>query len=86
MADLTLERDGRVTLPQVVRERYGITVETPIRLIETRNGILLVPLTDEPMTEELAQELAEWQALSADSLQLFPYEDTKCFSLGPSAP
>lgn len=75
MADLTLERDGRVTLPQVVRDRYGMTAETPIRLIETRNGILLIPLTDEPMAEELAQELAEWQALSADSFRMFPYED-----------
>ncbi len=72
MADLTLERDGRVTLPQVVRERYGMTAETPLRLIETRNGILLVPLTDEPMSEELAQELADWQAATIQSLPVFP--------------
>jgi hypothetical protein len=51
--------------------------ETPVRIIETRSGILLVPLTKEPMSVELEQELAEWQLLSMESWNRFPYEDTE---------
>jgi bifunctional DNA-binding transcriptional regulator/antitoxin component of YhaV-PrlF toxin-antitoxin module len=67
---------GEIALPNAVRERYGLTPETPLRLIETRSGILLVPLTDEPMNPELELELAEWQALSVQTWDSFPYEET----------
>lgn len=46
----------------------------PVRLIETKEGILLVPLTNEPMSEELKQEIAEWQEASSETLEDFPYE------------
>jgi bifunctional DNA-binding transcriptional regulator/antitoxin component of YhaV-PrlF toxin-antitoxin module len=62
-------------LPESVRERYGLSPDTPVRVVETRTGILLVPLTDAPMSPELARELAEWQSLSTESWSAFPYED-----------
>jgi len=46
-------------------------------MIENHNGILLVPLTREPMNAELRAELEEWQRLGAASLEMFPYEDTE---------
>jgi len=49
--------------------------DTPVRVIETVSGILLVPLTVSPMSPELAAELDEWQALSTQSWELFPYEE-----------
>lgn len=60
-----------------MREKYHLTPETSLRLIETRTGILLVPITDEPMSEELAGELAEWQSLSLESWDMFPYEEIR---------
>ncbi|MEA2173261.1 MAG: hypothetical protein QOD00_853 [Blastocatellia bacterium] len=73
--NLIIEDGGKITLPENVRERYGLAQDTPLRIIETRNGILLVPLTDEPMSESLRAELEEWQSLGAGSLEMFPYED-----------
>ena len=72
MTTLTAGPQGQVALPEDVRERYGVRAETPLRIVETRHGILLVPLTDEPMSEELARELEEWQELSATAWEMFP--------------
>jgi bifunctional DNA-binding transcriptional regulator/antitoxin component of YhaV-PrlF toxin-antitoxin module len=69
---LTVGPAGEIELPDRVRQRYGIAPATPIRMIETRGGILLIPLSDEPMSAELAEELAQWQALAADSWEMFP--------------
>jgi len=74
MTRLTVGHTGEISLPGELRERYGLVPDTPVRVIETRSGILLVPLTDRPMSEDLAQELAEWQSLSAESWATFPYE------------
>ncbi len=38
---------------------------------------MLVPLSDSPMSPELAEELAQWQALSAETWEMFPYQLTK---------
>ena len=73
--NLIVEDGGKITLPEAVREHYGLAEDTPLRIIETRGGILLVPITSEPMTEELRSELEDWQALAAESLGQFPYED-----------
>jgi bifunctional DNA-binding transcriptional regulator/antitoxin component of YhaV-PrlF toxin-antitoxin module len=73
--NLVVEDGGKITLPETVREHYGLAEDTPLRIIETRSGILLVPVTSEPMTEELRSELEDWQSLAAESLALFPYED-----------
>jgi bifunctional DNA-binding transcriptional regulator/antitoxin component of YhaV-PrlF toxin-antitoxin module len=71
---VTVENGGKITLPDVLRDRYGLAADTRIRIIETRNGILLVPLTDEPMSEALAAELRDWQSLGTDALEMFPYD------------
>ena len=34
----------------------------------------MATLTDEPMDADLARELEEWQALSQESWEQFPYE------------
>lgn len=69
--------DGAITLPQEVLRRYGLSENMPVCIVETRCGILLVPLTDEPMSESLKAELEEWQALGAESLEVFPARLTK---------
>lgn len=76
-SNLIVEDGGKISLPEDVREHYGLTPDTPLRIVETRGGILLVPLTHEPMSESLAQELDEWQSLGAASLEMFPYEETE---------
>ncbi|MDT7781310.1 MAG: hypothetical protein QOC99_3822 [Acidobacteriota bacterium] len=73
--NLFVEDGGKICLPEEVREHYGLAQDTPIRVIETRGGILLVPLTDEPMNEDLARELDDWQRLGAASLEMFPYNE-----------
>ena len=73
--NLIVEGGGKITLPATVRDRYGLAQDTPVRLIQTRNGILLIPLTDEPMSEALSSELAEWQSVGAEGFEMFPYED-----------
>lgn len=74
---LVVEDGGKITLPETVRDRYGLAEDTPLRIIQTRTGILLVPITSEPMKEELRSELEEWQSLGAESLEPFPYEDSE---------
>ena len=69
-------------MPETVRDRYGLAEDTPLRIIETRNGILLVPLTKEPMNEELLSELEEWQTLGAESLEMLSYEDDESSHCG----
>lgn len=75
MTSMTVGWNGALTLPAEVQNRYGLTPETPIRIIETRSGILLVPLTDAPISVELAQELADWQSLGQQTWDAFPYDD-----------
>ena len=74
---LIVEDGGKISLPEEVCEHFGLTPETPLRIIETRGGILLVPLTNEPMSESLAREIDEWQSLGTASLEMFPYEETE---------
>ena len=71
--NLTIE-NGRITLPKDVVGRYRLEDDTALRMIETRSGILLIPLTKEPMSSALSAEIAEWQTLGAEGLELFPYE------------
>lgn len=73
--DLIVEDGGKITLPEAIREHYGLSEDTPLRVVETHSGILLVPLTSEPMSEDLRSELEEWQALGSESLGLLPYEE-----------
>jgi len=74
MVELRMGHTGEITLPEDLRNRYRLSPETPIRVIETRNGILLIPQSDAPMSAELAKELEDWQFVSAQAWALFPYE------------
>lgn len=71
--NLTIE-NGRITLPEDVVGRYRLDDDTPVRMIETSSGILLIPLTGSPMSSTLLAEIEEWQGLAAESLSQFPYE------------
>jgi bifunctional DNA-binding transcriptional regulator/antitoxin component of YhaV-PrlF toxin-antitoxin module len=75
MTVLTVGRGGEVTLPDRVRQRYGLTPTSSVRVVETRGGILLIPQTSAPISEELAKELEDWQALGAQAWSMFTYED-----------
>lgn len=75
MTSLTVGRRGEVGLPEELRKRYGIEPGTPVRVIETGSGVLLVPLTDAAPSAGLAGELAEWQSAAADTWNRFPYEE-----------
>ncbi len=75
MSSLTMKPNGDIPLPQELRDRYGFSPATPIRIIETPSGVLLVPLTAAPMSDELKRELAEWQLLGAQSWEMFEYAD-----------
>jgi hypothetical protein len=75
MSSVMMTNDRKIALPPELCEKHGFTPDTPIRIIETRNGVMLIPLTQAPMTKELAQELEDWQALSASTWEMFPYED-----------
>ena len=44
-------------------------------LIETQGGVLLVPLGERELPEDLAQELEAWQELTTESWAVFKYEE-----------
>jgi hypothetical protein len=75
MTTMTIERDGKLALPPDIQARCVMLPETLVRVIETRKGLLLVPLTDAPMSLELTEELQEWQDLSQSTWAQFSYED-----------
>ncbi len=62
---MTVGPEGQLTLPSIVQEQYGLQPGTAVRTVETRGVVLLVPLTNEPLPIQLAQELAQWQELGA---------------------
>lgn len=76
MTKLMVGGGGEISLPEDVRRRHGFAPLTPLRVIETRTGVLLIVLDDAPVSGELARELDEWQALGAQSWERFPYSDT----------
>ncbi len=72
---LTIEENGKLTLPNDIVERYQFKRETQFRIIETQKGILLVPMTSEPMSNELKDELEDWQTMGADGWEMFDFEE-----------
>ena len=72
---LTIEENGKLTLPNDIVERYQFKRESQFRIVETQKGVLLIPLTDEPMSDELKAELEEWQAIGADGWEMFEFEE-----------
>jgi len=65
--NVVIEDDRKITLPNKVVDHYGLQANMPLRVIEARAGILLIPLTDGSMTESLCAEIEEWQALGSES-------------------
>jgi len=65
MTRMTVGPNGQLMLPPTVQAQYGLQLGAAVRTVETRGVVLLVPLTNEPLPVELAQELAQWQELGA---------------------
>ena len=40
---------GQIVIPKKIREKYGIYPSTPIKWIEKKEGILMVPDTEDPI-------------------------------------
>jgi len=72
MTTMTIGRGGEITLPSDIQVQCGLLPETSVRLVETQAGLLLIPITGEPMGEALLLELAQWQELGRQSLEMFP--------------
>lgn len=73
---LTIGKHGEIQVPDELRTRYHLAPETPVRLVETRVGILIVPLAPTQNGSELEAELAHWQDITISSWDMFPYEDS----------
>lgn len=73
MTSMILGKHGDLILPADIEDRYGLKPETLVRIVETQSGILVIPLTDEPATPELARELADWQSAGETSWQAFGF-------------
>jgi hypothetical protein len=73
MKELRVGPCGEIALPEEVLGRYGMKERTPIRVIETRSGVLLVPLSEDPPSAQLQAELTAWQSLAAESWGAFDY-------------
>lgn len=72
---LTVGKYGEIQVPDEIRNRYHLEPETPVRIVETRAGILIVPLTAAENDSELKTELAHWQEFTLSNWNQFPYED-----------
>jgi len=77
MATVTVGPGGELTLPADIVLRKGFKPDLAVRVVETRSGVLLVPVADREIPEELTHELDAWQELANDSWVSFPYEETE---------
>ena len=75
MTDILTDANGQVTIPADIRRRCGMMPRTPVRVVETKGGVLLVPLTDAPMPPELSAELGAWTHLGAISATEWVYDE-----------
>ena len=73
MSTAFIDATGSVALPTELRNRYHLDASTQVRVVETKHGLLLVPLTNEPMPAALRRELDEWQSLDAGGWDAFPF-------------
>ena len=76
MSALVLGPGGEIALPEQVLRRYGMKPSSAMRIVETGSGILLIPLTRNPMPDELQREITEWQSLGAETWDQFEYKDS----------
>lgn len=77
MATVTVGPRGELTLPADIVLRKGFKPDRAVRVVETRSGVLLVPVDDQEISQELSRELDAWQELANDSWASFPYEETE---------
>lgn len=52
-----------------------MTPRTPVRVVETNGGVLLVPLNDAPMPPELSAEIEAWTHLGSLSATEWEYDE-----------
>ena len=74
MTTTIVDPAGAVVLPAELRTRYHLDPARIVRIVETRHGLLLVPLTDQPMPAEFQQEFDAWQSLDAAGWDAYPFE------------
>lgn len=73
---LTVGKYGEIQVPDEICNRYHLEPETPVRIVETRASILIVPLTATENSSDLEVELTHWQEFTISSWDQFPYEDS----------
>lgn len=61
MPDVTLDDQGRFTLPKELRERYG----DRYHVVEVCNGVKLVPVSEDPL-EALREEFVDSEVSSME--------------------
>jgi len=49
MATVTVSQKGQLVIPKKLREKYGIKDQTLLELIDTGNGVLLIPAAGDPI-------------------------------------
>ena len=49
MATVTVSQKGQLVIPKKLREKYGIKDQTLLELIDTGDGVLLVPIAGDPI-------------------------------------
>ena len=76
MSTATIDGLGSIHLPDEVCQRRGLLPNTRVRILETRHGVMIIPITEEPVPTELADELAAWQAAGIAGWDQFPYEES----------
>lgn len=75
MSNATIGKHGEVSLPGEIRERYGMQPNTPVRILETRSGILIIPLSPAPMSQDLVREIEAWQSVGSQAWDMFAFEE-----------
>jgi len=45
----TVTKRGQTTIPHQLRQRYGVHAKTKLRWVDTGQGILVVPVPDNPI-------------------------------------
>jgi bifunctional DNA-binding transcriptional regulator/antitoxin component of YhaV-PrlF toxin-antitoxin module len=77
MSTVTVGPGGELTIPADLLMRKGFKPDQPVRVVETRGGVLLVPLGEREIPDELVQELDAWQELTSESWAAFEFEETE---------
>ncbi|MFC1713452.1 AbrB/MazE/SpoVT family DNA-binding domain-containing protein [Candidatus Poribacteria bacterium] len=50
MITSSVSTKGQLVIPYKLRKKYGIDSHSQVRWIDTGRGLMLVPLTDDPVT------------------------------------